>query len=135
MKGTTRSATFCAARASKKRTRPRSRSRSKLAKAPRRTAIALLIAAHILTSSSLHAWGGLGHRLVGLIAANRLTPVARQNVAWLLDGQSLADVSSWADAQVGAEVQTSFWHYLDIPPGAAGYDRDRDCPRQPGVAA
>ena len=51
----------------------------------------------------LQAWGGQGHRLVGLIAAERLTPLARQNVAWLLDGQSLADVSSWADSiTVGA---------------------------------
>ena len=31
--------------------------------------------------------------------------------------------------------QTAPWHYLNIPPDAAGYDRDRDCPRQPGVAA
>lgn len=107
----------------------------RLANARRRTLIALLIAAHILTSPSLHAWGGLGHRLVGLIAANRLTPVARQNVAWLLDRQTLADVSSWADRQVDANVQTSWWHYLNIPPDASGYDRDRDCPRQPGVAA
>jgi hypothetical protein len=30
---------------------------------------------------------------VGLIAANQLTPVARQNVTWLLDRQTLADVS------------------------------------------
>ena len=83
----------------------------------------------------LHAWGGQGHRLVGLIAADRLTPVAKQNVAWLLDGQTLSDVSSWADSLTGDQVQTSYWHYLNIPPEASGYDRDRDCPRQPGVGA
>ena len=33
------------------------------------------------------------------------------------------------------QVQTSYWHYLNIPPDASGYDRDRDCPRQPGVEA
>jgi hypothetical protein len=98
-----------------------------------RSCLAALIVAVTLQARLVHAWGGLGHRLVGDIAATRLTPVARQNVAWLLDGRSLADVSSWADAQVGAWVQTSWWHYLDIPPDAAGYDRDRDCPRQPGV--
>lgn len=91
--------------------------------------------AAIVTSTSLAAWGGQGHRLVGLIAADRLTPAARQNVAWLLDGQSLADVSSWADTITSDQQQTSLWHYLNIPPGAAGYDRDRDCPRQPGAAA
>ena len=85
--------------------------------------------------AGLHAWGGQGHRLVGLIAASRLTPVAKQNVAWLLGRQTLADVSSWADSIVSDQQQTGWWHYLNIPPGAVGYDRDRDCPRQPGVAA
>ena len=98
-----------------------------------RSCLAALVVCTVVQARPLHAWGGLGHRLVGLIAAARLTPVAKQNVAWLLDGQSLADVSSWADAQGGANVQTSWWHYLDIPPDASGYDRDRDCPRQPGV--
>ncbi len=85
-------------------------------------------------STSVLAWGGQGHRLVGLIAADRLTPIARQNVEWLLDGQSLADVASWADSVTNDQQQTSLWHYLNIPPDAAGYDRDRDCPRQPGAA-
>jgi hypothetical protein len=31
--------------------------------------------------------------------------------------------------------QTGPWHYVNIPPGATAYDRDRDCPRQPSVAA
>jgi nuclease S1 len=87
------------------------------------------------STDSLRAWGGQGHRLVGRIAADRLTPAATKSVAWLLDGQTLADVSSWADSLTGDQVQTSYWHYLNIPPEASGYDRDRDCPRQPGVAA
>jgi hypothetical protein len=99
-----------------------------------RTAVAIVLVT-LLSSFDLHAWGGQGHRLVGLIAADRLTPVARQNVAWLLDGRTLADVASWADTITGEQVQTSYWHYLNIPPDAAGYDRDRDCPTQPGVAA
>jgi len=89
----------------------------------------------VSTWSSLQAWGGQGHRLVGLIAANHLSRVATQNVGWLLDGQSLADVGSWADQQVTDLQQTAPWHYLNIPPNATGYDRDRDCARQPGVAA
>lgn len=99
----------------------------------RRTA-ALLVGLAIGSAASLEAWGGQGHRLVGLVAARHLTPVAKQNVVWLLDGQTLADVSSWADSLTGDQVQTSYWHYLDIPPDAKGYDRDRDCPRQPGAA-
>ena len=93
------------------------------------------VAALLSSTDLLHAWGAQGHRLVGLIAAGRLTPVAAKNVAWLLDGQTLADVSSWADSLTSDQVQTSYWHYLNIPPNASGYDRDRDCPRQPGVAA
>jgi nuclease S1 len=96
----------------------------------------LAVAVTLFSSiDSLFAWGGQGHRLVGLIAAERLTPIAKQNVAWLLDGQTLADVSSWADSLTSDQVQTSYWHYLNIPPGATGYDRDRDCPKQPGVEA
>jgi nuclease S1 len=80
------------------------------------------------------AWGVQGHRLVAALAAERLTPVASRNVAWLLGAQTLADISSWADRYVDAQYQTFYWHFLNIPPEATSYDRDRDCPRQPGVA-
>ena len=95
----------------------------------------LILFVTLFSSPHLFAWGGQGHRLVGLIAADRLTPVAKQNVAWLLDGQTLADVASWPDTITSEQVQTSYWHYLNIPPDAAGYNRDRDCPKQPGVEA
>lgn len=95
----------------------------------------VLLAAMAAATTSLEGWGGQGHRLVGLIAADRLTPIARENVRWLLDGQTLADVASWADTITTEQQQTALWHYLNIPPDANGYDRDRDCPRQPGVAA
>lgn len=95
----------------------------------------MVVTAAIGSPHSLHAWGGQGHRLVGLVAARHLNPAAKQNVAWLLDGQTLADVSNWADSLTADQVQTSYWHYLNIPPDAKGYDRDRDCPRQPGTAA
>ena len=87
------------------------------------------------TGAPLAAWGAQGHRLVARIAEGRLTPVARQNVRWLLDGASLADVAAWADEQEDELRQTSSWHYVNIPSSAGGYDRNRDCPRQPGVSA
>jgi hypothetical protein len=95
----------------------------------------VIVTALLSSTDLVHAWGGQGHRLVGLVAADRLTPVAKQHVAWLLDGQTLADVASWADSITSEQVQTSYWHYLNIPPEASGYKRDRDCPRQPGTAA
>ena len=97
--------------------------------------IAVLLVTLWSSTGLLVAWGGQGHRLVGLIAAERLTPAAKQQVAWLLDGQTLADVSSWADSLTSDQVQTSYWHYLNIPPDASRYDRDRDCPKQPGTAS
>ena len=42
-------------------------------------------------------------------------------------------MSNWADSLTTDQVQTAPWHYLNIPLDAHGYDRDRDCPRQPGV--
>jgi nuclease S1 len=98
-------------------------------------AVSAILVTLLSSTDLLQAWGAQGHRLVGLIAAERLTPVAKHNVAWLLDGQTLADVSSWADTLTSDQVQTSYWHYLNIPPDARGYDRDRDCPKQPGVEA
>jgi len=83
----------------------------------------------------LLAWGSQGHRLVGLLAANHLTPNARRNVTWLLAPETLGDIASWADEVQGQINQTALWHYVNIPADAKAYDRDRDCPRQPNVSA
>lgn len=88
----------------------------------------------VIATSSVIGWSGQGHRLVGLIAAERLTPQARAEVRRLLDGHTLADVANWADTIRSDQQQTYGWHFLNIPPGASGYDRDRDCPRAAGVA-
>lgn len=85
--------------------------------------------------SHVHAWGAQGHRLVGAIAADLLTPAARREVDSLLDGRTLADVGNWADQIRDDLQQTANWHYVNIPIGAAGYDRDRDCPRQTQTSA
>ena len=93
----------------------------------------LLLLSVTVVPGAVHAWGPQGHRLVALVATNHLTPAARQNIAWLLGDASLADIAVWADQYLEGNNQTSFWHYVNIPADAAGYDRDRDCPRQPGV--
>jgi len=96
---------------------------------------AAALALGFLSSARVTAWGGQGHRLVALIAAERLTPIARRNIVWLLGPETLADVSSWADRYNDGVYQTFYWHFLNIPPEATSYDRDRDCPRQPYVQA
>jgi nuclease S1 len=97
---------------------------------------AFLVALLVVGSASdtAQAWGPQGHRLVALLAANRLMPAARQSVAWLLNDLGLADVAVWADQYVEVNHQTAPWHYVNVPLDASSYDRDRDCPRQPGVS-
>ena len=92
------------------------------------------IAALAVLSTSAQAWGGQGHRLVAMLASSYLTATARQNVAWLLGSAGLADVSGWADLYLEGNFQTASWHFVNIPPLANAYDRDRDCPTQPGVS-
>ena len=97
--------------------------------------VATVCAVIAWTATAPKAWGGQGHRLVAMVASTYLTSTARQNVAWLLGNSSLADVSSWADQYLDGNVQTAVWHYVNIPALATTYDRNRDCPAQPGVAA
>lgn len=91
--------------------------------------------ASVLFPMNVGAWGGQGHRLVASLAAEYLTPTARDNVTWLIGPTKLPEIASWADVYLQGNFQTSFWHYTNIPASATTYDRDRDCPRQPGVAA
>lgn len=95
------------------------------------TLLALVLAARAV----VHGWGGQGHRLVAQTAALRLSPVAKQNVEWLIGPQTLADVASWADRYEEGNYQTFYWHFVNVPPDAPGYDRDRDCLLQPTVTA
>ncbi|HEV2478570.1 MAG TPA: S1/P1 nuclease [Puia sp.] len=67
----------------------------------------------------LVSWGVTGHRTVGKIAEDHLTPKALAGVRDLLGSQSLADVSTWAD-EVRPQPeyrQTGPWHYINLPLG------------------
>lgn len=96
---------------------------------------AVFVLASAFTPTPLHAWGAQGHRVVAAIAADLLTPSARRAASALLDGRTLADIAVWADQIRDDLNQTASWHYVNIPPDATSYDRDRDCPRQPQVSA
>lgn len=72
-------------------------------------------------SQGAWAWGPEGHQAVGLIAADFLTPLARDRVDHLLAGEHLGDVrvTSWADYLRGNKrmrmvyPDNDRWHYLD----------------------
>lgn len=54
--------------------------------------------------------------MAGRLAENRLCPAARQAVAELLDGESLAQAGTWADGirDQPAWRHTRDWHYLNL---------------------
>ena len=85
--------------------------------------------------SPVWAWGPIGHRLVADVAWDNLTPEAKASVQALLGRESLADVSSWADHYLVGNYQTFYWHFINIPPDATSYNRDRDCLVQPRTEA
>ena len=94
---------------------------------------ALLVLA--LAPATTFAWSALGHRLVGDLAATRLTPQASAEVARLLAGEpdaTLGGVSNWADELRDSDPQrfkaTAAWHYIDSKDGSCHFVLPRDCP-------
>lgn len=74
----------------------------------------------ILSVILLASWGFLGHKTIGQIADDHLTPQAKASVQALLGDQSLADVASWADEVRGSDPaykQTAPWHFINVPSG------------------
>jgi len=62
-------------------------------------------------------WGSTGHRTVGKIAENHLTKRAKRKIDNLLNGESLAFVSTYAD-QIKSDRSFSKyypWHYVNLP--------------------
>ncbi len=80
-----------------------------------------------LASWPLWSWGwaGPGHELIATLAAQRLTPHAAQEITALLGPETLAGVSSWADAILAEEAwkHTEPWHYVNVDDGLAYGER------------
>lgn len=81
-----------------------------------------------LASTPAHAWGRLGHQLVGRVAAERLSGNAQRMVRRLLQGGSLADNSFWADTILSGRRETAPWHYINIPLDQSPADWRPFCP-------
>ena len=62
-------------------------------------------------------WGKTGHRVVGEIAERLLNDTARAAIEKLLDGESLATASTWADEMRSNPEWRPFdkWHYVNLP--------------------
>jgi hypothetical protein len=84
--------------------------------------VAALLSVTMLPTPAL-GWGRLGHRLIGHVAADRLSPSARLAVTSILEpGESLADASTWADEHKRSIAGSGAWHYVDIPLDHPEYD-------------
>tara|TARA_R110002051_G_scaffold201631_1_gene268405 strand:- start:41024 stop:41800 length:777 start_codon:yes stop_codon:yes gene_type:complete len=81
----------------------------------------LLFCFLILTSSLLTAsdydWGKTGHRATAHIADQHLSNRAKKNIEKLLDGASLAEISTYADEIKSDETYRPYgpWHYVNVP--------------------
>lgn len=75
-----------------------------------------LILALALCASNAFAWGPTGHRVVGDVAQNHLSPAVAYRVTEILKGMSMSRVSNWPD-EIKSEPETHShtynWHYTD----------------------
>ncbi len=65
------------------------------------------------------AWGLLGHRVVGEIAESYLSRRAGREIKNILENESLAMASNWADF-IKSEPAYNYlgnWHYINLPAG------------------
>jgi hypothetical protein len=76
--------------------------------------VGMLILASSLHAPSAFAWGATGHRSVGLIAEQHMTPTALKHAELILEGHNLAYVSTWAD-EIRSDPKkygdTFNWHF------------------------
>ena len=79
--------------------------------------LVILILIFNTSVSGNDTWGKNGHRVIGEIATQNLTRQTLKVVNEILDGQSLALVSTWADEMKSNSEfgKYSPWHYVNIP--------------------
>lgn len=70
-----------------------------------------LITLLFLFSNTALGFGALGHRVISEIAENHLSENAKLEIARILEGESLASVSTWADVMRYSNEGSDFWSY------------------------
>lgn len=72
-------------------------------------------------------WGKTGHRVTGHIAQNHLTGKAKRTIKELLDGHSLAFVSTYADEIKADRKYSAYfaWHFVNYPLGMRYEDSEK----------
>jgi len=77
----------------------------------------ILILSSFSSLDSSVVWGEIGHKVVGEIAERKLNPNVKLIINELLDGESMANASTWADEIKSDPLykQYSPWHYVNMP--------------------
>jgi len=85
----------------------------------KKTVYLIIVFVLIISTSNAASpdWGQTGHRTIGEIANNHLKGKAKREIAELLDGQSLAFVSTFSDEIKSDKRYNEFytWHYVNMP--------------------
>ncbi|MBK5210458.1 MAG: S1/P1 nuclease [Flavobacteriaceae bacterium] len=73
-------------------------------------------------------WGQTGHRTIGKIAENYLEAKTKREISKILDGQSLALVSTFGDDIKSDKRYKDFysWHYVNMPFGVKYEDSEKN---------
>jgi hypothetical protein len=69
----------------------------------------------LILSFSAFPWGRVGHQTVAFIASQNISPKTAAAISPLLVGQTLEQVSTWADEIKLRRRSTAPWHYIDLP--------------------
>lgn len=83
----------------------------------------------LVLPAAARAWGNTGHRVVGRIAEDHLSPEAARGVDDLLGEETLAQASTWAD-YVRSEPEwrkADDWHWVTLP-GDVSYEESEKNP-------
>ena len=75
------------------------------------------IIAVIVFTESVFGWGKTGHRIIGMVAENYLSEVAKTEIKKLLGHHDISRISNWAD-EIRSDPtwgHASDWHYCTIP--------------------
>ena len=80
-----------------------------------------------LSPSELHAWGQYGHRIIGEMASNMLSPKTKEKVEAVLNDYSVAMVANWADFVKSDNAYDKYntWHYVNLDDGLSRQEFDK----------
>ena len=88
-----------------------------------------LVALSFLLPTPSPAWDETSHRAIARIAEEHLAENALKRYRYYVPtGQTLEDISYWAQSLFQERPETEAWHSITLPPDATGVDLNRVCP-------